>query len=165
MDPYDHAEESLRLAAGSSSAQCIAPLSRESQLLWVSAEGQLVNAWPFATAIALCWLVLPVVWAIYRYLKVANHRYELTDQRFLEHSGIFVKRIETLELYRVKDIAVSGTFAQAMFGRGRVILQTTDASTPTVVINAIPNPQAVSQLVRDAVERCRMNKGVRAFDF
>ena len=169
MEPQNPVEEPLPHAAASAvdraAASATSASSRETQLIWVSTEGQLVNLWPFVAAILLCWLLVPMLWAIYRYVKVANHRYELTDQRLLEHSGIFVKQIETLELYRVKDIAVSGTFLQAMFGRGRVILQSTDASTPTVVLNAIANPQAVSQLVRDAVERCRMAKGVRAFDY
>lgn len=138
---------------------------RETELIWVGTEGQLVNIWWFLAALLLCWTIVPVLWAIYRYLKVANHRYELTDQRLLEYSGIVVKHIETLELYRVKDIAVSGTLLQAAFGRGRVVLQTTDASTPTVLISAVANPQLVSQLVRDAVERCRVARGVRAFDY
>ena len=130
--------------------------SKETQLIWAGSEGQLVN---------FCWLLVPVFWAIFRYVKAANHRYELTDQRLLEFSGIVVQQIETLELYRVKDIAVSGNFLQAMFGRGRVILQTTDASTPIVVLNAIPNPQAIAQLLRDAVERCRAAKSVMTFHY
>lgn len=163
-----HAEQSLRLsqaAASSPAERASAASSRETQLIWVGTEGQLVNFWSFLAAVLLCWLVVPVFWAIYRYVKVASHRYELTDQRLLEYSGIVVKKVETLELYRVKDIAVSGTLLQAVFGRGRVVLQTTDASTPTVVLNAVANPQLVSQLVRDAVERCRVAKGVRAFDY
>ncbi|KAF5293154.1 hypothetical protein FQA39_LY19377 [Lamprigera yunnana] len=159
MQPYSPAEQSLSQAAASSSSGGPAANAHETKLIWVGTEGQLVNFWPFVAAVLLCWLVVPVLWAIYRYVKVANHRYELTDQRLLEYSGIFVKHVETLELYRVKDIAVSGTLLQAAFGRGRVVLQTTDASTPTVVLNAIANPQYVSQMIRDAVERCRMAKG------
>ena len=148
MEPYDHAGESLQQAAGSLPARYAAPTSnahsREARLVWVGTEGQLVNLWPFVAAVLLCWLVVPVLWAIYRYVKVANHRYELTDQRLLEYSGIFVKQIETLELYRVKDLAVSGTLLQAAFGRGRVILQTTDASTPTIVLNAVESRAKLS---------------------
>lgn len=138
---------------------------REAGVLWQAREGQVVNAHVYLITVLLCWLGVPIFWAIYRYLRTANHQYILTDQRLLERSGIIVKKMETLELYRVKDLAVSSTFMQTLFGRGQVILQTTDASTPTVLINAVPSPELVSQLVRNRVEACRQAKGVRAFDY
>ncbi|UYY85574.1 PH domain-containing protein [Alcaligenes sp. SMD-FA] len=159
MDPIDTLPQ-----AAASHGQAHAS-TRETKLIWADTEGQLANTGWFIVAILFCWTVIPVLWAIYRYLKVANHRYELTNQRLLEYSGIIVKHVETLELYRVKDIAVSGTLFQALFGHGRVILQTTDASTPTVHISAIASPQHVSQLIRDAVEHCRVARDVRAFDY
>ncbi|GKS92628.1 PH domain-containing protein [Acidovorax sp. SUPP2539] len=137
----------------------------ESTILWSSSEGQITNAGAFTIALLFCWLVVPVAWALYRYLRTANHRYVLTDQRLLEHSGIVVKRIEALELYRVKDLSVSGNLLQTVFGRGRIVLLSTDSTNPTLVIDAVPNAAAVSQLIRDAVERCRAARGVRAFDY
>jgi uncharacterized membrane protein YdbT with pleckstrin-like domain len=137
----------------------------ESGPIWSSSEGQVSNLGAFAAAVLLCWLVVPVVYAAWRYLRTACHRYELTDQRLLERSGIVVKRVEALELYRVKDMSVSGTLAQSLFGRGRITLQTSDTSSPSLLINAVANPEAVSQMLREAVERCRAAKGVRAFDF
>ena len=77
----------------------------EARILWSASEGQVTNAGVFALALLLCWLVLPVAWALYCYVRTANHRYTLTDQRLLVESGIFVKRVETLELYRVKDLS------------------------------------------------------------
>ena len=136
----------------------------ESRIIWQASEGQVVNAWVFVFAVLFCWLLLPVGWALYRYLKTANHVYTLTDQRLLEQSGIFVKHLETLELYRVMDLSVSGTLLQTMFGRGRITLYSTDASTPTQLINAVPDAVGVSNLIRDAVELCRTAKGVRTFD-
>ena len=136
----------------------------ESRVIWSASEGQVVNAGVFICALLLCWLVLPVGYALYRYLKTASHVYTLTDQRLLEQSGIFVKRVESLKLYRVMDLSVSSTLLQTMFGRGRITLQSTDASCPTLLVNAVPNAIGVSQLIRDAVEACRTAKGVRAFD-
>lgn len=137
----------------------------ERDLLWSATEGQVSNAGVFALAALTFWLLLPLAWALYRYLATACHRYELTDQRLLVRTGIVVKQVESLELYRVKDLQVSGTLMQSLFGRGRVILLSTDASCPRLVINAVANPAEVAQLVRDAVERCRAAKGVRAFDY
>ena len=133
--------------------------------LWSTSEGQVANAHIFAISILTCWLVVPVLYALYRYLKTANHHYTLTNQRLVEETGIFVKNVESVELYRVKDLSVSGTLAQTIFGRGRIIVQSTDTTSPTLVINAVPDPIAVSHLVRQTVEQCRSARGVRAFDF
>ena len=137
----------------------------EAKILWSSPEGQVSNAGVYVLALLLCWLVLPVAWALYCYLRTANHRYTLTDQRLLVESGIIVKRVEALELYRVKDMSVAGTFLQTVFGRGQVILRSTDTTCPTLLINAVPNAVGVSELIRDTVEACRAAKGVRAFDY
>jgi uncharacterized membrane protein YdbT with pleckstrin-like domain len=139
--------------------------SKEHVELWTASEGQVANSHVFVLAVLTCWLVLPVFYALYRYLKTANHRYTLTDQRLIEKTGIFVKNVESVELYRVKDLSVSGTLAQTVFGRGRILIQSTDTTSPTLVLNAVPDPVAVSHLVRETVERCRTARGVRAFDF
>lgn len=136
----------------------------EARVLWSATEGQIVNAGTFVLAVLLCWLVLPVLYAAYRYFATAFHVYELTDQRLLVRSGIVVKQVETIELYRVKDIAISGSLLQSLVGRGRIILMTTDTTAPKVLINAVADPETVSRLIREAVEQCRVAKGVRAFD-
>lgn len=150
-----------------SAAMPAAPIRHqaEARVIWSATEGQVANAGVFLLALAFCWLVLPVGYALYRYLKTANHVYTLTDQRLLEQSGIIVKHVESVELYRIKDLSVSGTLLQTLFGRGRIRLQSTDATCPTLLINAVPNAIGVSQLIRDAVEACRAAKGVRAFDY
>ena len=60
----------------------------EGRVLWSASEGQVVNAGVFVLALLFCWLVVPVGYALYRYLKTACHVYTLTDQRLLEQSGI-----------------------------------------------------------------------------
>lgn len=138
---------------------------RETHVLWSASEGQVGNAGVYLIAILTFWLVLPVLYAGYRYLRTARHRYSLTDQRFIEESGILVKHVESVELYRVKDISVKGTLVQSIFGRGQVVIQSTDATCPTLLVNAVANPVAVSEQIRHAVEIRRTERGVRAFDY
>ena len=138
---------------------------RETDVLWCASEGQISNAGTFLMATLTFWMVLPVVYAAYRYLRTARHRYTLTNQRFIEESGILVKHVESVELYRIKDISVKGTLAQSIFGRGQVVIQSTDTTCPTLLVNAVANPVVVSQLIRNSVEDCRNARGVRAFDY
>ena len=97
-------------------------------------------------------------------MVVNAHVYTLTDQRLRETTGLLFKHTEELELYRVKDISVEQPPRQRLVGRGRVILRTSDRSTPIVVLNAVPGALAVADLLRDRVERCRVAKGVREID-
>jgi membrane protein YdbS with pleckstrin-like domain len=110
------------------------------------------------------WIMLPLLYAGLCAWRTASHRYTLTDQRLQERSGILSVTTETLELYRVKDISVHQPLLHRIFGRGRVRLATSDRSSPVVVLNAVPDPRGVADLLRACVERCRVAKGVREID-
>ncbi|MBK7000104.1 MAG: PH domain-containing protein [Rhodoferax sp.] len=105
-----------------------------------------------------------MLYAVYRYSKTARHTYTLTDQRLIEKQGVLIQRIETLELYRVKDISIRSTLLQTIVGRGTIILETMEASSPVIRLVAIPNAFEVSSMLPHYVEKCRVMKGVRAFD-
>jgi uncharacterized membrane protein YdbT with pleckstrin-like domain len=132
--------------------------------VWVEQEGQVVNFWTFVVCALLIWLLLPAIYAIWRWALTNAHVYRLTTQRLTETSGLLSKDTQTLELYRVKDIAIEQPFMQRMFGRGRVVMVTSDRSTPRVVLSAISQPQRVASIIRDHVERARVTKGVREID-
>ena len=151
-----------RLAAVPAGGATYQPESKK--VLWAAREGQVVNFWVYLVTALTFWLVIPLLWAAYRYCVTAHHRWELTDQRLLEYSGVVIRRMESLELYRVEDIRVGGTFIQSMFGCGQVTLLTRDKTTPQVTINAIDSPAQVLDLIRMTVEQCRVAKGVRAVD-
>jgi uncharacterized membrane protein YdbT with pleckstrin-like domain len=136
----------------------------EQTVLWESSEGQVVNFLVFVLCGLLFWLVIPMLYAVYRYAKTARHTYTLTDQRLIEKQGVLIQRIETLELYRVKDISIRSTLLQTIIGRGTIVLETMEASSPVIRLVAIPNAFEVSSMLRNYVEKCRVMKGVRAFD-
>ncbi len=139
--------------------------TNETTLLWSSGEGQIVNAWVFLWAILLFWTVFAVGYAACRFVLTARRRYELTDQRLLVYSGLIVRKVDSLELYRMKDISVGGTVLQGLTGRGQITIISSDASTSELLIDAVADPQAVAQLIRDTAEACRNARGVRAFDY
>jgi hypothetical protein len=164
LDPSHHPDSRAAYAAldgGQNSPRS----TRETETIWYETEGQVVNAGAFLVAVALCWLILPIIWALWRYWRTACHRYTLTNARLLEETGIFVKHLESVELYRVKDISVSGTLMQRIFGCGQVIVISSDVSSPTLVLNAVPDPMGTCQLIRNAVEACRAARGVRSVDY
>lgn len=90
--------------------------------------------------------------------------FELTTQRLKITSGIFSKVTETLELYRVKDIETRQPFLSRMVGVENVQMNTLDASSPFVFIEAVPSSVGLADKLRNQVEIIRQQKRVREID-
>jgi uncharacterized membrane protein YdbT with pleckstrin-like domain len=109
-------------------------------------------------------LVIPIPWAIYRWLLVKTTTYRLTNERLLTTRGIFSTVTDTLELYRVRDLEMTQSFMQRLFGLQDIVLVTADETTPRVVIDFIPMDLGLPDKLRTAVEACRQAKRVRTLD-
>lgn len=128
--------------------------------IWEGRPSQWVNVIPFA----LCILIIPIPYAIYRWLAVRCTRFALTSQRFRVERGILNKHFDDLELYRVKDVTLQQPLIQRIVGLGTVTMITSDATTPTLVLPAIPDSREVLDRLRAEVERVRRERGVRELD-
>jgi uncharacterized membrane protein YdbT with pleckstrin-like domain len=109
-------------------------------------------------------LVVPIFMALSRYLQTKNKIYELTTERLKTTEGVFSKKTDTLELYRVKDLETHQPFLYRLVGIENVQMNTTDVSSPFVLIEAIPCAAALDDKVRNHVEAIRAQKGVREID-
>lgn len=77
------------------------------------------------------------------------------------HSGVFSKKTEELELYRVKDTKFYQPFFLRIFGLGNVVIMSSDTTTPISSIPAIKNAQNLREQIRQLVEDRREQKQVR----
>jgi uncharacterized membrane protein YdbT with pleckstrin-like domain len=109
-------------------------------------------------------LVAPLFAAAKRFLTTRNLVYELTTERLKTTEGILNKVTETLELYRVKDIETRQPFVLRLVGLEEIHLQTSDASSPLVVVSAVPSAVGFGDKTRNQVEAIRAQKGVREID-
>jgi uncharacterized membrane protein YdbT with pleckstrin-like domain len=122
-------------------------------------------AGPFVIPIILAvWVVCLFPWIV-KMIVTRFDNYELTNERLKHSSGVFSRNVDVLELYRVKDMKQELPFHFRIFGLGRIILETSDRSTPRVVINAIHRSTDVADLIRRNVESQRDKKRVREVDF
>ena len=71
---------------------------------------------------------------------------------------------DTLELYRVKDIETQQPFAYRLCRVENIQLNTSDSSSPLVIIEAIPHQVGLGDKIRNQVEIIRQQKGVREID-
>jgi uncharacterized membrane protein YdbT with pleckstrin-like domain len=107
---------------------------------------------------------VPFIWAFSAWLKTHNHRYTISSERLMEEEGVLSKVTDELELFRVKDITYAQPFSMRIFGCGNIILDTSDKSTPIVVLHGIKNARPVIELLRKNVQFMREKKGVREID-
>src|SRR5205823_2820300 len=109
-------------------------------------------------------LALPIFIAGKRYLQTKCKVYEVTSERVKTSEGVFSKVTDTLELYRVKDIETRQPFLYRLCGIENVQLNTADASSPFVLIEAAPHSVGLGDKIRNQVETIRQQKGVREID-
>ena len=108
-----------------------------------------------------CLLVLPIPWALVRWIQRRNHRITVTTERIRVVTGVFGKRSDELELYRVRDTTFVAPFKLRIFNCGNLILNTSDTSTPVVTLEGIPADPDFRDGLRAAIERCRDRKRAR----
>ncbi|MDI3258425.1 MAG: PH domain-containing protein [Sinobacteraceae bacterium] len=128
---------------------------RPSHWLWF-------NQW--CLAVLTIPLVAGIFWALYLVARQRTTIYRITHERLLWQSGVFTRRTEQIELYRVRDIAAEEPFALRPFGLGHVIVYSTDASDPVKRLAAVQHPQAVAETLRSQVEHQRRARGIRTIE-
>ena len=163
---------------------------REEEVIWSSPSSQFVNLRAFALCalaiivvvgiaiwagregvypwiVTLLWLaaLVPIAVAVRRYLDVRFRVYTVTTQRLRIRTGVFSRHVEELELYRVKDTTYVQPFLLRLFKLGHIVLVTSDRTTPTVVIEAVPYAVKRREDLRRSVEQRRDSKRVREVDF
>ena len=109
-------------------------------------------------------LVIPVILWMVRWWMTKCTKYELTTQRLRIRSGVLNRRLDELELYRVKDYAMEQPLLLRMVGLGNLTLITSDATNPQVVMKAIHDVENVREKLRTAVQTERDRKRVRELD-
>ena len=136
----------------------------EEAVVWRGTSSQVRNLGEFILCGLFCWLIVPIFIGLARYLQTKCKVYELTTERLKITQGVFSKKTDTLELYRVKDIEVRQPFIYRLFGVENIHVNTTDVSSPVLLLDAIPSEIALADKMRNQVEEVRMRKKVREID-
>jgi uncharacterized membrane protein YdbT with pleckstrin-like domain len=132
--------------------------------VWTGTPSQVINLPVFTLCVLLIWLVVPLFVIGWKWLVTRTTRYELTTERLKTRLGVINKKLDELELYRVRDYKLEQPLMLRLFSLGNIILQTSDRSNPVVVLRAIPDAEQLREQIRTLVEACRRQKGVRELD-
>ncbi len=103
--------------------------------------------------------------AIYFWLRSLGTRYRITSQRVIVESGLFGKRVDQLDLYRVVDFVVERSFGQRVMGTGSITVDAMDKTSPITRIDGIrTNVMGLYERMRAAAEVEKQRHLVRPMD-
>ena len=103
--------------------------------------------------------------ALYYFLRAQGILYKVTTKRVMVERGILSKRLEQVDVYRIKDFVVDRPFGQRLLGTGNITLLTMDPTTQTVDLRDLKTDVvALYEKLRAAAESERVRRGVRILD-
>lgn len=126
--------------------------------LFICCLGFLYLSWVFLPN--FFWLSVAILsFAVYRYLFIRRTIYHITAEVFRFSRGLFFRRTETIELFRIKDYILTQSFLLQLFGLMDVALKTTDPENPVVWLWGIPYSDLIDTL-RDRIFETRKHNRI-----
>jgi len=107
---------------------------------------------------------IPLVFLVWLNNKFTKYR--ITDQRIILEHGIVFRKVDEIELYRVKDVRVDFSVLNQMANIGTITITSSDTSTQDepLVMSNLRDAKKHRETLRNLVEAIRQRRGVREFD-
>lgn len=118
------------------------------------------GAWPLALT------GLAVLIVLFKWIEVMGALYQVTPERLIVRRGIFLKSIDEIELYRIKDVRMNFSLLNQWARIGTICLTSSDETTRSgdLVMRQVPNAQVRREEFRRLVDAARRQRGVREID-
>lgn len=94
-------------------------------------------------------------------LPLSFTKYAISDDRLFQSTGILNLKYEEILLYRIRDISLTRSFGQRIFGVGSITVTSSDKSRPILVIQNVKDAPAVKELLHEQVEDMKIRRRVR----
>ena len=94
-------------------------------------------------------------------LPISFTRYALSEDRLFLKRGVINVKQDEIVLYRVRDLRVSVSLWQRLFGVGTVTVISTDKSIPEFTLKNIRQPNEVKELIHEYVEKMKIARRMR----
>lgn len=139
--------------------------SNEEGVLWTGQPSQVKNLGIYILCFFGSFLIVPVFYALWKYLYTHYTIYTVSAERVFIRTGIFDQKIEEVELYRIKDYNLMKPFFLRIFYLSNLSFNTSDNTLPLISFEAISQGGKVRNTIRKRVEILRTVKNIREVDF
>jgi uncharacterized membrane protein YdbT with pleckstrin-like domain len=99
----------------------------------------------------------------YKYFLVLSASYYLTGQQLIIEKGVFTRKVNYLELYRIKDILVNQPLWMKALGLMNITLLSFDTAESLLILKGI-RISSLPQTIRNHVQECRRRNKVLTVD-
>lgn len=122
-----------------------------------------VIAWLLGQVEAVAALALPL-WVLalvgipgllITYLRQVTTKFKVSTKWIETEKGILLRKVDSLELWRVLDVAYEQSILDRIFGIAKIRLTGTDQSDPVLEMHGLPNHRELFEKLRDAVQYAR----------
>jgi membrane protein YdbS with pleckstrin-like domain len=95
-------------------------------------------------------------------LNVARRslRYKITTRTIDVESGLLSRKIETLQLWKVRDIEFEQTLLDRILNVARIKVYTHDVTNPQLLLSGMPESREVFEKLKDSIELARQSRNV-----
>ncbi len=135
-------------------------LADNESLIWEG--GATWKAWGLKWILG--WVLAPVVVGLFLLASVwaatRSTRWKITSRRIEIEQGLLSKRVETLELWKVRDVELRQTLVDRMFDVSSVLVTAQDNATPALEIRGLPGSRDVYDRLMTAVMNARQQRGI-----
>ena len=94
-------------------------------------------------------------------LPISFTTYSVSNDRLFRDTGVFNRKYEEVLLYRVRDISLSRSLGQMLFGVGTITIISSDKSANKLEIVNVKSPKQVKELIHELVEEAKVRRGFR----
>jgi uncharacterized membrane protein YdbT with pleckstrin-like domain len=109
-------------------------------------------------------LLLPLLIALAKFLRIKAIRYDLTSQRLKITTGIMDRKEVEIELFRLRDLSTEQGFLQRLVNVGTVQALSSDKDAPAIRLKWVNNPDAVKDQLRTFIMQARQATSTRDID-
>jgi uncharacterized membrane protein YdbT with pleckstrin-like domain len=119
-----------------------------------------IGRWPILIS-ALALLIIAWKW-----FESMAARYDICRDRLIVRRGIFIKSLDEVELYRVKDVRLDFSLINQMAGIGTITVTSSDETTrhAPLALRHVENAAGRREELRNLVEAARQKRRVREID-
>ncbi|WEK55894.1 MAG: PH domain-containing protein [Candidatus Cohnella colombiensis] len=83
-------------------------------------------------------------------------RYQITERRVIIERGIFTKRREEIQLYRIRDLSLKRNLLERILKFGDITILSTDTTSPQYTLRNIRESVRISDLLSSSIETARL---------
>ena len=94
-------------------------------------------------------------------LPLSFTRYKITESRIFIETGLFNLHEEEILLYRVRDISLTRSFGQRIFGVGTIHILSSDKTCEHADLKNVRSPKEVKELLFENVEKQKDSRRMR----